>query len=369
MIKGYIYKIEFPNDKLYIGLTTTTLKKREKEHRQCAKSNNNRCLYNAIRKYNMIDTFELIEIDSANSEELLCEKEIFYIKKYKSYYKENGYNMTHGGDGTNGYIFTDYDKKKMSESAKNFHLNNPEVGKKHGELLKIKHQENPELAKERGIKLKQKIKEEPERRQKLSEAQKNFHRNNPTFKEKMAERTREHFNQNPERREIYAKNRREYFSNPENKKQILDKKGLNKPFDIFLEDGTYLTTFNYQFEAVEFLKRNYDIDGNVKISSVLNGSRNSTLGFRFNYFESIKQREEFIRNIKNKSKIKKNLDKLGKNKSFDIFLKDGKYLKTFSYQFEAKIYMKEEHGIKNFDISCLLCGKRKTRNGFTAKYK
>ena len=27
---GYIYKIDFPNDKVYIGLTTTSLKQRKK---------------------------------------------------------------------------------------------------------------------------------------------------------------------------------------------------------------------------------------------------------------------------------------------------------------------------------------------------
>ena len=46
----------------------------------------------------MIDTFELIEIDTAETMEELCHKEIEYIKKYDSYYLNNkGYNMTFGG--------------------------------------------------------------------------------------------------------------------------------------------------------------------------------------------------------------------------------------------------------------------------------
>lgn len=51
---GYIYKIEFPNGKHYIGLTTTSFKQRTKEHKFLAKSDCTRYLYNAIRKYDMI---------------------------------------------------------------------------------------------------------------------------------------------------------------------------------------------------------------------------------------------------------------------------------------------------------------------------
>jgi predicted GIY-YIG superfamily endonuclease len=33
---GFIYKIQFPNGKHYIGLTTTSLKQRQSEHNKCA---------------------------------------------------------------------------------------------------------------------------------------------------------------------------------------------------------------------------------------------------------------------------------------------------------------------------------------------
>ena len=121
---GSIYKIVFPNGKHYIGLTTTSLEQRTNEHKRSAKSGDTRCLYNALRKYNIVDTFELIEIDTADRLDELCEKEIRYIVEYNSYYmNSNGYNMTHGGDGTNGYVFTDEDKQKNSESKKNIFNN------------------------------------------------------------------------------------------------------------------------------------------------------------------------------------------------------------------------------------------------------
>jgi succinate dehydrogenase/fumarate reductase flavoprotein subunit len=50
-----------------------------------------------------------------------------YIQTYNSYYIfGKGYNMTYGGDGLNGYIYTEEDRKKMSEIKKK-QFENPEI--------------------------------------------------------------------------------------------------------------------------------------------------------------------------------------------------------------------------------------------------
>ena len=65
---GSIYKIKFPNGKHYIGLTTTSLEQRTKEHKKSAKNGDSQyIIYKAIRKYEMVDTLELIEIDTAST--------------------------------------------------------------------------------------------------------------------------------------------------------------------------------------------------------------------------------------------------------------------------------------------------------------
>ena len=132
---GSIYKIEFPNGKVYIGLTTTSLEQRKEGHKKCAKNNDPRRVYKALRKYNMVDTFELREIDTADTKKELGEKEMKYIRMYKSFIGEHGYNMTYGGEGVIGYVYTEENRKKMSEAAKK-RMEDPEAREKLSEAAK-----------------------------------------------------------------------------------------------------------------------------------------------------------------------------------------------------------------------------------------
>ena len=120
MVYGRIYVIKFPNEKCYIGLTTTSLNKRKREHHSCASRCNKKSyiIYKALNKYDMVDTFELEEIDTAENLEELREKEKQYISSYNSHYiTGNGYNMTYGGDGGIGYEYTPEARQKISEKS------------------------------------------------------------------------------------------------------------------------------------------------------------------------------------------------------------------------------------------------------------
>jgi hypothetical protein len=182
MTFGSIYKIQFPNGKYYIGLTTTSLEQRRQEHKYCAKGGSTRCLYNALRKYDMIETFELIEIDTAETLEELCEMEIRYITEYNSYYMNGkGYNMTLGGEKTTGYVYTEEHKQKQSERLKKYYENNYEA------------------------------------RQHMSDISKNYY-------------------ENLEVRQRQSERMKKYYENPEVIKKRLDMQGKNKPFDIFTTD-------------------------------------------------------------------------------------------------------------------------------------
>ena len=78
-----------------------------------------------------------------------------------------------------------------------------------------------------------------------------------------------------------------YEDNPEAKYIKLDTQGANKPFDVFTIDGTFVKIFTYQIDAREYLKNQYNIQSEIKISSVLSGKRKSSAGFIFKYKENL----------------------------------------------------------------------------------
>ena len=96
-IYGYKNKI---NDKWYIGQTTLPIKERHRLHLSSVKnektSDYNSLFHKKIREYG-IDNFDLIILEEVNNKEDLDEREIYWIKEKNSYVKNNGYNLTSGG--------------------------------------------------------------------------------------------------------------------------------------------------------------------------------------------------------------------------------------------------------------------------------
>ena len=390
MVFGFIYKITFDNGKNYIGLTTS-LEDRIKEHKQCAKSGNNRILYNALRKFKMEDTFELIKIDSANTQEELCQKEKYYIYQYNSYYKNGkGYNMTYGGDGSFGYKFTKKQRqkiseankerfkdpeeiKKNSEAQKNYHLNNPEAAQKKSEEMKNYYRNNPEARQKISETQKQRFEdpkerqkcseaqkerfEDPKERQKCSEAQKNYHLNNPEAAQKISQALKNYHRNNPEAAHKMSKVLKNYhLNNPEaahKMSKVLKNYHLNNPEAA---------------HKMSELKKNY-YRNNPEAAQKLSKIHKKRFKNNPEAAQKISEAQKKL-NKDNPEFRKKRLNKLGQNKPFDVFKKDGTFIKTFTYQFEAIKYLKEEFNINsNIGISAVLRGKRPTSAGFVFKYK
>ena len=92
-----IYKVtNLINGEIYIGLTTTSLKKRWITHKAMSKRKFSH-LYNAMKKYG-IHNFSIEQIDSTDDFVKLGELERYYIKLYNSQNPEKGYNITAGGE-------------------------------------------------------------------------------------------------------------------------------------------------------------------------------------------------------------------------------------------------------------------------------
>lgn len=155
---GKIYKIiNTITLKVYIGKTIKPLDYRFKRHIINANKKVNRYLYDSINYYGK-DAFK-IEVVEECAEELLCEREIYWISVHKSNQKEFGYNMTDGGDGGKmqpesiekmrlkkiGRKTSDETKKKQSESHVGKHVGDlnvakrPEVKEKISKTLKKKY--------------------------------------------------------------------------------------------------------------------------------------------------------------------------------------------------------------------------------------
>ena len=127
---AYIYKITNSiNNKVYIGKTSKTIEERFKEH--ILDSKRERCekrpLYNAFIKYG-IENFFVEEIEKVPTDEKASEREIYWIKYYRSYvgFEDcKGYNATLGGDSKRYYDYNEIAKKYLElqnekETAKFF---------------------------------------------------------------------------------------------------------------------------------------------------------------------------------------------------------------------------------------------------------
>ena len=255
-----IYKIVFPNGKHYIGSSTRALDERKKEHRHNASVDQPKCIvHKALKKFDMINTFELILIDnSAKSVKEMYEKEIFYIEQYNSYYKnKKGYNMTLGGEGNHGYVFTKADRKKISQKAIQ-QFSEPEAREQMSQIKKEHYKNNPEAGKVHGEKMKA------------------FYENNPEKREKARERTIQQFS-NPEARDKARKAQL----------QARKKEKNRKLFNVFRKDTMeFIKEFEFQFEAIEYIKKEFNINIRTpQISEVLHKKRKSTGGFVFEYVE------------------------------------------------------------------------------------
>jgi group I intron endonuclease len=91
-----VYKIRNKvNGKVYVGITIRSVEARVRGHLRERK--NPSLIQKALKKYG-IQSFTVSVIDTADTRKVLCEKEIYWIKKLNCR-PPHGYNLTAGGDG------------------------------------------------------------------------------------------------------------------------------------------------------------------------------------------------------------------------------------------------------------------------------
>ena len=142
---GYIYKIENIKGNIYIGQTFYPIKRKSRYKTLQCKGQYH--IYNSIKCYGWENhSWEIIEVINNCDQNLLNEREIYWIKFYDSFI--NGMNLQPGGrykpktketkqrmsESRIGKKASEETKKKMSESHKKRLFENP-YGKEH--YLKI----------------------------------------------------------------------------------------------------------------------------------------------------------------------------------------------------------------------------------------
>ena len=98
------------NGKIYVGQTRQKLKFRIWAH----KNHNEFCLGRAIKKYGW-KNFKIEILEECFNEDELNEREIFWIDKLNCKVP-NGYNLTDGGEGVTGLIFSEESRKLRSKN-------------------------------------------------------------------------------------------------------------------------------------------------------------------------------------------------------------------------------------------------------------
>ena len=107
-----VYQVLFKNGKRYIGISSNTLITRKSEHYSRVKSGSKLAIHNALRKHEEADwsiLYSDIEYEDAKS------KEIELIETLSTF-APNGYNLTKGGDGFVGMVFSDEYRQKLSKA-------------------------------------------------------------------------------------------------------------------------------------------------------------------------------------------------------------------------------------------------------------
>jgi len=103
------------NNKSYIGKTIFSMEERLAGHIKSSRNGSEYAFHRALRKYG-VDNFTSEILESDIEESIISEREKYWIKKYKSFGKL-GYNMTIGGEGTQGIKVKESTKEKLREYA------------------------------------------------------------------------------------------------------------------------------------------------------------------------------------------------------------------------------------------------------------
>jgi hypothetical protein len=278
-----IYRYLFPNGKNYIGLTTQPKNARKNGHNCALNKGDTKYIYNAMRKYGIKNIIYEV-LDTAETNEELCEKEIAYIYFYNSYYKNGkGYNMTYGGEGINGYKFTEKQKQNCREAQKRRKEEHPEIFKKMSNTMKQRALDNPNIGIQHSIYMKQLYHNNPSKKDDMSKLKLQQYKDNPDMEKQQSELKLMWYEDKYgfEERKKISETSLTQWQDPEKRKKIIDekRKRFSKPFNVY-KNGILINSFDY---VPDCAVKMFGKSNNSNITAVLKGKRKTHKGYVFKY--------------------------------------------------------------------------------------
>jgi len=307
-----IYRLLFPNGKSYIGQTIFTAAIRfQCGHCRSARLGSRYPCHRAILKYKK-ENVVIITLCYAKTKEDANKLEKHYIIEYNSLvHGGNGYNQTIGGEGTNGYKFTEQQRQNVRDAqrrrnieqphiAKNssefmyeYHKNNPQFSRNHSLFMKKRALEHPELVNAHAEKMKL-IMGTPKKRAEMSAIKKKQYEENQDMARQQSELKLMRFeDKNAEKiKQKIRETTLQQWSNPESKQKLMDahrKKGTRNPF-YAIKDGHEIKDKEGNRKIFDYMPDcSFYIFGDQKnapnLGAVLDGKRNICKGIKLIYLD------------------------------------------------------------------------------------
>ena len=113
---GALYRLDFPSGKSYVGITMGSVESRFKKHVIDSTRGKPWAVQRALRKYGT-DAVKVVTLAISDSWEYLQLVEKNAIRVFGTFGK-GGYNMTLGGDGTQGHVVSEEARAKRSAMSR-----------------------------------------------------------------------------------------------------------------------------------------------------------------------------------------------------------------------------------------------------------
>jgi len=229
------------NGKQYVGLTSQSLKNRQRDHLKDAKSGGGYLFHHELRKNELIAEWSIL-VDNIETVEHAMQLERHYIATLRTK-APLGLNLTDGGDGTPGWFVDDQTREKISNTLKRYF-------------------------------------EKPENRAANSATVKDAMINMSAEDKETMRQNHLLAIQDPEYRRRVQEGNKRYYSDPSKREAKAIQYG-SKPFLVYTLDGEFVGEWINKAECVRVLK----LGESANLRKVLDGKSKYIKGYKAHYKE------------------------------------------------------------------------------------